>query len=188
MINLEKFIYAPFGNNIIIGSHIKDQLNFLKEILPEEFKGREMFDLGCGDGKVTILLTEIFQPKKVFGCDIEESLVRRARKRGVEAKVVNLEKEIPKGELAVVWGVLHHLKDPKKVLEGIKNNFQFFFMREPLKEQAASPRFKVSNILEMGDPFEKEKIKKILDDVFENYQSFEKNGAIMAMWKKEKSQ
>jgi len=182
MNSLEKFLYAPFGNNIIIGPHIKDQLNFLKGILPEEFKGREMFDLGCGDGKVTVLLAEIFQPQKIFGCDVEESLVKKARKRGIEARVIDLEKEVPKGELAVIWGVLHHLKDPQKILEKIKNNFQFILIREPLKEQKALHHFKVLSLLEMGDPFEKEKIKRILDDVLGDYQSFERNGAVMALW------
>lgn len=187
MNNLEKILYAPFGNNIIIGKHIKDQLNFLKKVLPEEFKGKEIYDLGCGDGKVTILLKEIFQPKKVFAVDVEEGLIKKAQKRGINAKIMNLEKEMPKGELAVMWGVLHHLKNPKEVLERIKNNFQYFFLREPLrKEGYGSERLKISNILELGKPFEKKEIKKILNEVFENCQVFEYNGAIMMLWRKEK--
>lgn len=187
MNNLEKLLYAPFGNNIIIGPHIKDQLNFLKEILPEEFKEREMYDLGCGDGKVTILLKEIFHPKKVFACDAENSLVKKAKKKGIEAKIVDLEKEIPEGELAVMWGVLHHLKNPKETLERIKNNFQFFFLREPLKKEGRGSELKISNILELGRPFHREEIKKMLDEVFgNNYQVFERSGAIMVLWEKEK--
>ncbi|HOK35103.1 MAG TPA: class I SAM-dependent methyltransferase [Candidatus Pacearchaeota archaeon] len=185
MNNLEKFLYTPFGNNIIIGSHIKDQLTFLKKILPEDFRKREMYDLGCGDGKVTILLTEIFQPKKVFACDIEESLIKKARKRGINAKVMNLEEEMPNGELAVMWGVLHHLKNPKEVLKRIKNNFQYFFLREPLKKEGDNSKLNISNILELGKPFRKEEIKKILDEIFENCEIFEYNGAIMMLWEKE---
>ena len=51
-----------------------------------------------------------------------------------------------------------------------------------MKEQKALHHFKVLSLLEMGDPFEKEKIKRILDDVLGDYQRFERNGAIMALW------
>jgi len=44
---------------VVIDSHIKRQLEFLKEKAPPGFKYRQMDDLGCGDGKVTLLLKEI---------------------------------------------------------------------------------------------------------------------------------
>ncbi|MCZ2846314.1 MAG: methyltransferase domain-containing protein, partial [Candidatus Bathyarchaeota archaeon] len=113
----EKLLYSFFGNNIIIGEHIQEQLKFLKRFLPEEFKGKEMHDLGCGDGKVTILLEDIFKPKQCSGYDVNQNLVRLARRRGVQASNLDLEKVIPGGELAVVWGVLHHLRSPSKFLK-----------------------------------------------------------------------
>lgn len=155
---LETFLYLPFGNNIIIGNHIKEQLKFLKEIIPNEFKNREMYDLGCGDGKITILLQEIFKPTKVFGCDLNPSLVKKSRKRGIESIVLDLNKEVPKGELAVIWGVLHHLENPKKTLIRIKNNFKYIFLKEPIK----------NSLMELGLPFQKEEIERLIKEIFKN--------------------
>ena len=59
---MERLAYLLFGNNIIIGPHIRKQLSFLKEIVPTTFLRRQMDDLGCGDGKVTVLLKDIFLP------------------------------------------------------------------------------------------------------------------------------
>ena len=180
--NLEKILYAPFGNNIIIGSHIEEQLKFLKEIVPSDFKGKEMYDFGCGDGKITKRIKDIFQAKKVLGFDVNPSLVKRARKRGIRAEVLDLERwakegKDQKGELAVIWGVLHHLKNPKGVLEKIKNNFQYLFLREPLLG-------KRKPLFELGSPFEKEKFKKDLDEILKNYKDYEYKGAIFVFWRK----
>ena len=46
---IERLAYF-FGNRVVIGSHIKRQLEFLKEKAPPGFKYRQMDDLGCGDG------------------------------------------------------------------------------------------------------------------------------------------
>jgi len=173
---LENLFYAFLGNNIIIGHHIKEQLRFLREILPEDFKEREIHDLGCGDGKVTIYLKEIFEAKHCYGFDVNERLVSLACKRGIEAKTLDLEKEVPRGELAVIWGVLHHLKSPRKVLKEIKNNYQRAFIREPLKGGLT--------LLELGKPFEEEVIKRYLRESFENYKSYIYKNAIFIFWKK----
>ena len=91
----------------------------MKEIIPPTFQQRQMDDLGCGDGKITLRLKEIFLPKRVRGFDISPGLVRRARNIGIEADVQNLDEDIPTGELAVMWGVLHHLKDRECCLDRI---------------------------------------------------------------------
>ena len=59
---VERLAYLFFGNNLVIGLHIKKQLEFLKEHIPPSFQHRKMDDLGCGDGKVTIRLKDIFLP------------------------------------------------------------------------------------------------------------------------------
>ena len=74
---IESFAYFFFGNNVIIGPHIRKQLRFLKEIVPIAFQRRQMDDLGCGDGKITLLLKEIFLSKRIRGFDINPSLVRQ---------------------------------------------------------------------------------------------------------------
>jgi len=149
---LENLAYSFFGNNLVIGSHIKSQLAFLKEIVPAELQQREMDDLGCGDGKVTILLEEIFQPRKLRGFDINRGLVRRARSRGIDAGTIDLDREVPGGELAVIWGVLHHLHDFESCLRKVKESYPMIFIREPVRTGFVAG-------LELGHPL---RLKEIL--------------------------
>ncbi len=163
------------GFNLIIGPHIKKQLKFLKEITPESFKHREMDDLGCGDGKVTLLLRDIFLPKKLRGFDVNPSLVRRALTKGIQAEVKNLEEDIPTGELAVMWGVLHHLKDMGDCLERIKRNYNLIFIREPIKTGSV-------NWLEMGHPLRKEDIETLFKEYLPDSQIFYCGNAIFIFY------
>jgi hypothetical protein len=142
---LENLAYALFGNNLVIGSHIRKQLAFLKEIIPAELQYREMDDLGCGDGKVTMLLREIFLPVKLRGFDINHGLVRRAKSRGIEAGTIDLDRQVPGGELAVLWGVLHHLHDFESCLCRVRESYPLLFIREPVRTGLMSG-------LELGHP------------------------------------
>ena len=154
---MERLAYFFFGNNIIIGPHIRKQLKFLKEIVPVTFQQRQMDDLGCGDGKVTLLLKEIFLPERVRGFDINPGLVRRARKKGIEADVQNLGEDMPTGELAVMWGVLHHLKDRECCLNKIKENYALIFIREPVRSSTIK-------WLELGHPLTKDEIEHLVKE------------------------
>jgi 2-polyprenyl-3-methyl-5-hydroxy-6-metoxy-1,4-benzoquinol methylase len=176
--NFEEIVYLPFGNNVIVGPKIKKQLKFLKEIIPEEFKKKELYDLGCGDGKVTLKLKNIFCPKKIYGCDSNSSLIWRAKRKGIEARVLDLEREIPKGELAVFWGVLHHLKNQEKVLKRIKNNFQYVFLREPLIKKNRKSLF------EVGNPFFETEIDKLLEKTLKNFKKYKYQDSIFIFWKR----
>lgn len=130
---LESLAYSFFGNNLVIGPHFRKQLAFLKEIVPGHLHHREIDDLGCGDGKVTVLLKEICQPVRLRGFDINPHLIRRARSRGIDAIISDLDKDMPGGELAVMWGVLHHLQDVEVCLRRLKENYPLIFIREPVK-------------------------------------------------------
>ncbi|MFC1967090.1 class I SAM-dependent methyltransferase [Chloroflexota bacterium] len=149
--NIESLAYFLFGNNAVIGAHIKKQLKFLEEIVPPSFKQREMDDLGCGDGKITVLLRDIFQPTNLRGYDVNHGLVKRACQRGIDASSCNLEETMPSGELAVIWGVLHHLKDRESCLRKIIANYPLVFIREPLQGSALK-------WLELGNPLNKETV------------------------------
>jgi SAM-dependent methyltransferase len=162
------------GYNLIIGPHIRRQLKFLKEIIPPGFQYREMDDLGCGDGKVTLLLKDIFLPKKLRAFDINPGLVRRARAKGIQAEVKNLEEDIPTGELAVMWGVLHHFKDMGGCLRKIKENYSLIFIREPLKISI--------NWLETGHPLRKEEIELLVKEHLPDSQIFYCGNAIFIFY------
>lgn len=162
---IESLAYFFFGNNVIIGPHIRKQLEFLKKIVPPHFQQRQMDDLGCGDGKVTVLLKEIFLPTRLRGFDINPSLVRRARNRGIEAEGKNLDENMPTGELAVLWGVLHHLQDRECCLKRVKENYPLIFIREPVTNSLIKG-------LELGDTLRKKEIEHLVKEHLANSQIF----------------
>ncbi len=137
----------------------------LKDKVPPEFKGRALDDLGCGDGKITLRLKEVFQPQTLRGFDLNASLVWRAKNQGIEAQVMNLDQSVPQGELAVMWGVLHHLNDRETCLKRISKNYSMAFIREPIKNKAL-------NGLEMGQPLIKEEIEQLVNKYLPNAQTF----------------
>jgi hypothetical protein len=139
----------------VVGPQIKEQIKLLKSHVPREFQQRELDDLGCGDGKITTRLTDVFQPKKLRGFDVSPALVKRARSRGIDARVLDLESDLPKGELAVMWGVLHHLKDREACIKRLKENYRLAFIREPMRN-------KVIKGWEMGTPLIKEEIEELI--------------------------
>lgn len=152
---LETLAYFLLGNNLIIGPHIRKQLKFVKENIPPAFLHRKLDDLGCGDGKVTVLLKDIFQPEKLRGFDVNPGLVKRARRRGVDAFVKNLDADMPSGELGMMWGVLHHLDDCDSCLARIKARYPMIFIREPLRTGKVS-------WLETGHPMTKDELEKLI--------------------------
>lgn len=172
---LERLAYFFFGNNLIIGPHISKQLKFLKEIVPSTFQQRHMDDLGCGDGKVTLRLKEIFLPRRVRGFDIDPGLVRRARKKGIEADIQNMEENIPKGELAVLWGVIHHLKDRECCLNRIKDNYSLIFIREPVSSS-------IIKWLELGHPLTKGEIEHLVEEHLPDSQVFHYGNSIFIFY------
>ena len=151
----------------------------LEDRVPAEFKNREMHDLGCGDGKITVRLKEIFAPAKVRGFDVYPSLIGKARDRGIEAELIDLEAGLPKGELAVMWGVLHHLKDCESCLQRMRDNYDLVFIREPVRQKAIKG-------LEMGEPLHKEQIESWVGKYFPGAQTFYHNSCIFVFYRKPK--
>ncbi|MFH1087247.1 MAG: class I SAM-dependent methyltransferase [Chloroflexota bacterium] len=149
MRGIETLLYRLLGNNAIIGRHIKRQFGFLATRVPASFKHRNMDDLGCGDGKVTVLLNNVFLPCSVKGFDVNPLLVKRARQKGIAAEVRDLERHFPHGDLAVVWGVLHHIKDRERFVDRLKENYSMAFIREPVK--AGLPWLELGHPLSRGE-------------------------------------
>jgi len=133
--------------------------------VPAAFRHREIDDLGCGDGKITLMLRDIFQPQKLRGFDVNSALVKRARSNGIDAAVIDLDAAMPEGEMAVMWGVLHHLKNREACIKRISDNYQMAFIREPVK----------SNLRvdwEMGQPLVKEEIEDLVNRYLPGSQTY----------------
>ena len=83
-----------------------------------------ILDIGCGDGRFSILLKEACKAKEVYGLDISEKGVNLARQKGVKAFQMNIDKEnLPFEDNyfdAVYAGeVIEHLFDPDHFLEEV---------------------------------------------------------------------
>lgn len=92
--------------------------------LPNFFKvGESVLDVGCGDGVVGAFL-QIKAGVKVTGIDISEEAVKKARRRGLDARVASSEEKFPfKDETfdVVFWGDnVEHLFNPMICLKEIK--------------------------------------------------------------------
>jgi len=67
--------YYGYRNN---GSFASDSR--LKLMKKEWFEGKVVLDIGCNTGQVTIEMARTFYPKKIYGIDIDEELIRIAKK------------------------------------------------------------------------------------------------------------
>lgn len=147
----------------------------LETEVPTAFQQRALDDLGCGDGKITLLLKDVFQPRKLRGFDVNPFLVKRATNKGIIAEVKNLDAGLPTGELAIMWGVLHHLRDRETCLKRIRENYLMAFLREPIKNGAI-------NGLEMGQPLVKEEIETLIQKHLPNARTFYYNHCIFVFY------
>lgn len=112
----------------------------------------------------TMKIKGIFKAKDIVGYDINCSSPRRAKKRGLKTYTIDLEKNVPKGEMATISGVLHHIKNKEDVLRKVTTNFDYGVIREPIKSWWT--------FLDGGEPLSKEERIKLFDKVLENYTIF----------------
>lgn len=87
-----------------------------------EFQPEKVLELGCGDGQLLVRMQEAFPQARVVGVDISGKNVAKARQRGLEAFVYDVEEIATIGErYDLVYGsaILHHLEDLHKVFSGL---------------------------------------------------------------------
>jgi len=102
----------------------------LKKNIPSKYFNCNVVDIGCGDGTNTLLISKALKSKNIIGYEINKYLVRNARQKGILVYTPQ-DKFILKGELGVLWGVVHHFNDPSQEIENIIKNFRLFIIREP---------------------------------------------------------
>lgn len=108
--------------------------NFIATKVPADFLGRNVYDLGCGDGSNTLRIGRIFKAHRLTGYDHNNHLLQRARRQGLEVKKVDLNTELPSGELAAFTFSLHHFKNKEEILKRAVQNFDRLFLCEPIKD------------------------------------------------------
>ena len=88
-------------------------------------QARELLDVGCGDGAVTVKLKEILGAEVVRGVDISARATELAREKGIEAVQVDLDNEelpFPADcfDFVLCAEVIEHVFDPGRLLSEIR--------------------------------------------------------------------
>ncbi len=148
----EKLFYS-LGFNLS-GYNVDREIAGLEKNLPADFKQRSVIDLGCGDGQVSLKLKRVLKPRDFLGIDIHPALVKAAQKRGLNAQIRDISKGKIKGDLGILWGVLHHLEEPGSVLKKLNDDFNNLIIRESVDEK---------RVIEVGEKLNKKRLMGILD-------------------------
>lgn len=112
----ERFVKNEYYNGI--GDRIEKVVGFFNQ-----HNGGKILDVGCGDG----LISELIGKKtgaKMYGVDVADAAVRLSKKRGIGAKIFDINKKIPFKNAyfdAVYCGeVLEHVFDVDNLIDEIK--------------------------------------------------------------------
>lgn len=150
---IEKLMYS-FGINIS-AYNVKRELDYLHKNLLDTYKNRDIVDIGCGNGKISLKLIPILKSKSFLGIDISRSLIKSAKRRGINANLLNIEDQEISGDLGIMWGVLHHLNNPIETLKKLKKNFNSLIIRESINEK---------RLFELGHKLNRDKLMKMLEE------------------------
>ena len=167
----ENFVYRLFG--CFYNKSHDDIFDFIKTKIPREFFHRKISDLGSGDGGNTERIKKIFQASKIVGYDHNDFLLERARKKGIRVKKFDLNKKLPKGEMATFTFSLHHAYNKENTLKNAVNNFDYIFICEPCLDL-------YHWLFDGGEPLPKNKWIELFDRVLKQYQIYQyKNNLIV---------
>lgn len=131
---------------------LNSELKLLEAELPSNYLHRQVTDIGCGNGSVSLKLQKILLPKNIYGLDLSSTLIKLAQKKGLKSKVVDVELETPTGDLGILWGVIHHFNQPQNSLEKIYHRFNSLIIRESVSTK---------RIFELGHRFNRQKLEEI---------------------------
>ena len=96
-------------------------------------RGKQVVDLGSGDGYGTLLLSWV--ARSAVGFDVSEEAVAAARRRypGVEYRVVDLSDQtvIPEAEIGVCFEVVEHVPHAERILYSFGQRFRRLLLSMP---------------------------------------------------------
>jgi len=153
--------------------------NFIETKIPKEFLGKNISDLGCGDGSNALRIEKIFKTKSIVGYERNIYNIERAKKKGLNVKELDLNSKCPKGELASFTFSLHHLEDKEKSLKRARDNFDYIFLCEPCSDL-------YHRLLDAGSPLNKEDWIKLFDNVLGRYDLQQYRNNLIVFYKKDR--
>ncbi|MFH0792236.1 MAG: class I SAM-dependent methyltransferase [bacterium] len=174
----ENIIYRYFG---CYYTRFHDPLfSFIQKNIPDDFLGRNIADLGCGDGSNTLRIISVFKPKSVIGYDSSIHGVLKAKGRGIDTRYLNFDRGLPEGEMATFTFSLHHAEDKEKTLEEAKNNFSYLFICEPCLDL-------YHRFFDAGGPLKRKEWVALFDKVLGEYQIYHHKNNIIIFYRKKTS-
>ncbi len=110
------------GANQFLSKKIKDRYNILASYREKRYityfdgKGKVFLGLGIGDGKLTLKVAKKIKAEKILGIDLDKDRLSKAKRKGIETYVSDLNKMFPISDSSVdVIGadqVIEHLQNP----------------------------------------------------------------------------
>lgn len=152
---------------------------FIRAKTPKEFLGREIYDLGCGDGENTVRIQNVFQAKNIIACDRSAPMLKRAKQKGFSLKKMDFNDEFPNGEMATFTYALHHAYDKEKVLQKALDKFKYLFICEPY--------LNIFHFFNWGHVPTRKQWIKLFDKILKDYKLFEYKNNLIVFYKNKRS-
>lgn len=127
MTSTERFGYEWSKFDTIYKEHESHFLKWAYPLTKKDFKNKLVLDAGCGNGRNSFFVLK-YGAKKVVAFDYDKRTVATARKnlsqfRNAEVHYKSIYDIDYKNKFDMVLciGVIHHLKDPEKVIANLVN-------------------------------------------------------------------
>lgn len=111
-------VYYPYGNYLFyygyrydhsspfskeMKNYFDPRIQALSKKSNKYFKNRDVLDIGCNTGMITLMIAKKYLPRKIVGCDIDKKLIDLARKnihKFLDSNLLDSKKSVS-GELTV---------------------------------------------------------------------------------------
>lgn len=103
----------------------EEKSRFYETLRTYEQKGKRVLEIGCGAGAGTRFLKELLEPTELYGVDISEDAIAKAKKKGLTAYTINVgDEKLPFKnnffDLIITFEVVEHVFDTGAFIEEIR--------------------------------------------------------------------
>ena len=123
---LNRLEYIMMNNPIRAYLQENREIRTLRDLSSLE-AGKNVLEIGCGNGTGTSLIRKYFSPEKIHAIDLDPRMIERAKKNHSDdsvtfeiASATNLPYETNSFDAVFDFGIIHHIPDSKLCLEELK--------------------------------------------------------------------